>query len=182
MKTMKLLLTAAFATIMLSGTAIFLTSCENVQAAKETSGIELPAVTNSEVLVVPAPAPAEVTSPPDGTLTSTRSALQGLHVERAALCEGIEGHEPVGISSEFGPDGRVYLYTKMVLPAGEQTTIQHVWKREGKTVSTVDLDISGPSYRTRSYKTMTTQSAGNWTVEVQTNTGEILDSIHFVVR
>lgn len=119
--------------------------------------------------------------PVDGMLV----ALPNLEVSvmRAVACSSIENREPVGVNTEFETNvGRVYCYTKVELPSGTTQEIKHVWKRNGKIMSTVQLTVKGPAYRTRSYKTITSRMAGDWTVEIQSSNGELLDTVPFTIQ
>ncbi|MEM7036933.1 MAG: hypothetical protein AAF570_08145, partial [Bacteroidota bacterium] len=78
------------------------------------------------------------------------TAALGMSVLRAATCTSIEAYEPVGEGSQFTLDvGRVYLYSKIKMPKGETGQIKHVWKLNGKVISTVELAVKGPTFRTR---------------------------------
>ncbi|MEM6272112.1 MAG: DUF2914 domain-containing protein [Bacteroidota bacterium] len=116
---------------------------------------------------------------PDTTVSEAPGSLQ---VAQAVTCTAIDNREPVGTASTFSNDvGRIYCYSAITLPKGEISTIQHVWKLEGKVISTVELDVQGPRWRTRSYKTITPKMAGNWTVEI-TAGGNVLETLSFTVK
>ncbi len=107
---------------------------------------------------------------------------QEVTVMKAVVCSSIENREPVGTSSSFSKDvGRVYCYSKLELAAGTSETVRHVWKHNDKTISTVELTVKGPAYRTRSYKTITSRMTGDWTVEIQNSQGDVLDTIAFTI-
>ena len=118
-----------------------------------------------------------------GDAPDSLTAAAGIHVLKARTCTGIEQYEPVGEGTEFSTEvGRVYLYTKIGMPAGETGKIKHVWKLEGKEISTVELDVRGPNFRTRSYKTITEKLKGNWTVDVLDAGGKLLETTAFVIE
>jgi hypothetical protein len=108
------------------------------------------------------------------------SASSSMSIEKAVFCTEIDNREPVGVASSFSANtDRVYLHSSVRLPKGETATIQHVWKRDGNTISTVDLEVRGPRWRTRSYKTA--PASGNWTVDIVAG-GNVLESVSFTIK
>lgn len=162
MKAMKLLPASALALIALLAATLF------IQVAKADS------YTPSFVL--------ETYIPTDGTFSDIPTPTHEIQVLRATACLEIDNREPAQDMTQFDlTDERVYFFSEIQLPKGEPTTIKHVWKHEGTVASVVSLKVLGPSFRTWSYKTLTTTHAGEWTVEVQTATGDILDSSTFSI-
>lgn len=106
-----------------------------------------------------------------------------ISVLKAITCHAVEAHQPLDESTYFqAENGRVWLYTQVALPATRMGLIQHVWKRQGEVQHRVELFVQGPSYRTASYKTMNNQLKGDWTVEVTTENGEVLEVVEFQVQ
>ena len=100
-------------------------------------------------------------------------------VEKIALGTGVESRELVGEASEFdGSVGRVYCWTK-INSQNIPTTIKHVWYTDEKEAAEVTLNITYPSTRTWSSKTI---GPGVWRVEVISETGEVLASTGFTVK
>ena len=100
-------------------------------------------------------------------------------VEKIALGTGVESRELVGEASEFDVSvGRVYCWTK-INSQNIPTTIKHVWYTDEKEAAEVTLNITYPSTRTWSSKTI---GPGVWRVEVVSETGEVLASTGFTVK
>ena len=115
--------------------------------------------------------------------TTKKVSSNGVSVLRSQMCTGIDGHEPVGAASSFGLDvGRIYLFTRLELPVGTSATVQHVWKLDERLMSVVDLEVRGPGFRTWSYKAITDQAAGKWTVDVVAGNGDIVETVDFWVE
>ena len=101
----------------------------------------------------------------------------------AVACETIENREPLYIGEGFSLDiDKVWIYSKVKLPEGTESSIQHVYYHEGKEIQTVDLTVKGPTYRTRSYKTIQTHMEGNWEVKVLDAKGNTLDTVEFMIH
>ncbi|MEY3444759.1 MAG: hypothetical protein RLZZ519_3040 [Bacteroidota bacterium] len=106
-----------------------------------------------------------------------------ISVSEAVTCHAVENHEAVDESSFFlAENGRVWLYSQVELPENSVGLIQHIWKLNGEEQHRVELLVKGPTYRTASYKTMNTDLAGKWTVEIATENGEILEAVEFQVQ
>lgn len=95
---------------------------------------------------------------------------------------GVEDREVVGEADEFSPDvGRVYCWT-VVKGAEEETTVTHVWYLEGKKKSEVELPVKFRRHRTWSYKTVTPEMTGEWSVDVLDADGVVLESASFTIK
>lgn len=113
---------------------------------------------------------------------TTASAAEDIEVLRAEACTGIESYEPTGASSSFDKEvGRVYIYSKVKMPKGETSSINHTYFLDGKKIQTISLDVKGPTFRTRSYKTIHKGMDGEWKVEISTAGGKLLDTVTFTV-
>jgi hypothetical protein len=103
-------------------------------------------------------------------------------VLKALACHAMEGNHPVDESSFFqSENGKVWLYTQIAMADEMAGFIQHVWKFNGVEKHRVTLFVEGPTYRTASYKTMNDKHNGDWTVEILTENGEVLDTVAFEV-
>lgn len=189
MNTMKALPASALALIALLMLSLF-TSCAGDSTpqvpAPETSLIKDAGYVAPDLAPDTLPAETLATEPAETTETAaspTAVSAEGIYVMNTTTCTGIDSHSPTGASSEFAlAVGRVYLHTQIGMPASSSGTIQHVWKHNGKAISTVDLTVKGPSFRTWSYKTLSDKMAGNWTVDVLTGSGELLETVTFAVN
>lgn len=147
-----------------------LTSCGQADAAN----------TEAPALAEFAPAVKSITEEaPD----STANIEESIEILRAEACTGVEAYEPVGASSEFDREvGKVWIYTKVKMPKGENSTINHTYFRNGKQIQTVNLKVKGPTFRTRSYKTIHKGMHGDWKVEITTAGGKLIDTVNFSVE
>lgn len=122
---------------------------------------------------------SEVPSGPD----TTAVAQQELELVRAVACADIENREPVNVDSKFDAAvGKVWIYSKVKLPKGSSHTLTHTYYFKGKEVQSVDLDVKGPAFRTRSYKTITPGMEGDWTVKITDENGTELEEIAFTIN
>lgn len=113
----------------------------------------------------------------------TEAYTTEISVLKAVTCKSIVDREPVSIGESFDAEaGRVWCHTQVALPAGKSGLIQHIWKRDDVEQHRVELYVSGPSYRTSSYKTVDTRHKGFWTVEIATENGDVLDTVAFEVK
>jgi hypothetical protein len=121
---------------------------------------------------VPSPAVA-VLEQPSSTLT----------VVDAAMTTALESRSPVDRGSVFTADGsRVWAWVS-VENRDEPGEIQMVWKKNGKAVNVVKLDVGvSPAWRTWSYKTLRKLDAGSWTVDVLDARDHVLETLAFEVR
>ena len=131
----------------------------------------------------PAPAPAKesvepLTTPPQ----ETAQILERPMLVDARLCATLEdwlcdpADRPV-------PPGQVFFYTKVASPI--DTTVQHRWYLNNRLYYTVDLRIlASPAigFRAFSRNRMSSETTGNWRVEVRTDDGTLLHEERFIVR
>lgn len=132
---------------------------------------------------VPSDDSLHICIPVDGTLTDVPLPTYEVQVLRSEPCLGITDREPDAAGHSFEmKDGRVYLFSEIQAPKGEPVQIKHIWKHEGKVMSTVELDILGPTFRTWSYKTISDSHKGTWTVDVVNAAGDLLDTQLFTIE
>ncbi len=113
------------------------------------------------------------------TIASVNSEISIL---KSAACTEIENYEPVDPDTYFDMyEGKVWVYTKVEMPKGQKGKIQHVYYLGDKKIQTIELDVKGPTFRTRSYKTMTENLCGDWKVEILSENGQLLDTVEFSV-
>jgi len=106
--------------------------------------------------------------------------LEVLDIKVAA---SIVDREPVDIADTFNSDiGQVYCYSKIKVNT-DSSTIYHLWYLNEEKVTQIELNVKkAPGFRTYSSKTITAQHKGNWEVEVQDASGNILSSVKFTVE
>ena len=83
------------------------------------------------------------------------------------------------ISSRSVP--ALYCFTR--LTGGDQeSSIKHVWYKDGIKVAEYELPVKGERWRTYSKKTLDRQSAGEWRVDAVADDGAVLKSVSFRIN
>jgi hypothetical protein len=130
-----------------------------------------PADESDDSDITPASAPASSTAPSPAPV-----------VVRASLCGELDdwacdpADRPV-------PQGPLFFYTQ--IQAASVTTVQHRWYQNDRLLQTVKLRVQPnrtDGYRTYSRNVMTTDSAGNWRIELRGEDGALLHEERFTVR
>ncbi len=99
----------------------------------------------------------------------------GPTVEKAGT--GVENKESVGTASEFTAGTKVWIWSRITGAAN--TTVQHVWKKDGAKVWAANLKIKGNKWTTASRRQL---KAGSYSVEVVGADGAVLGSVAFTVK
>ena len=109
-------------------------------------------------------------------------APEGIQIKRAVIAPAIEKREPQGAGTSFPADiKRLYCFTEVI--NGQDSEIQHKWYWNGTMISTVNLKITTPRYRTYSAKTIVAGMAGKWKVEiVDAASSDILEKVEFTIQ
>ena len=95
------------------------------------------------------------------------------HVVRAVFATEIRDREPVGELAVLPADqSRVYFFTELVDLEGQ--TVRHLWKYRGETMADILFEVGGPRWRVYSSKNLLRGWAGDWTVSIVTEAGEVL--------
>jgi len=99
---------------------------------------------------------------------------------RSALCQTIDNREPAHSYSveQLKIEAPVTYFIEAAAP-GLTTTINHVWRLNGKIINSIPLIVSGGRWRTWSNKEIL--DPGYWSVSSETLGGDILDVKHFAV-
>lgn len=110
---------------------------------------------------------------------SCAGTVLALEVSDAVITTAIVEREPVD-SVEVFPvqSGKLYCFSKIVGADGP-THVYHLWYREGRLMSRVELPVKSSSWRTWSAKKMLEGWPGKWWVEVQDATGTVLQTLEF---
>ena len=105
-----------------------------------------------------------------------------LSVEAAVIATGVENLTPMGVADKFPANtGRLYCYSK-IIGGGEGSSIKHIWYYGDKKVDEIILSIKSSSFRTYSYKTISSDWTGKWKVEIVADDETILKTIEFVIE
>lgn len=111
-------------------------------------------------------------------LSAQSLADQALSVE-AQVATAIVDRMPFGSAAQFPVDvGELFVWTRVTGAGG--TSIEHVWIHDGNEYP-VTLPIGGSPWRTWSNKVIPTEWVGAWTVEVRSEDGTVLETLHFTV-
>ena len=140
------------------------------QAATEKKAVrEEPAASVAELKTETKPAPVQEVTP-------TFPAVKSLRI-----CSAVADREPVDDLTDVELDmGKIYTHT--AISSEQADTIYHVYKFEGKEIARVGLYVGeSPRWRTWSSKRLDPIWVGDWAVEIQSGTGDILAAKHFTV-
>ena len=98
------------------------------------------------------------------------------------LATAVEDREPVGVAESFPADvGSIYFHTTLTGEFGE-TTVEHVWLREGEEMARIRLEVRSPRWRTWTAKKIPAAWAGSWEVRLLDGDGEVLRTAAFRVE
>lgn len=105
-----------------------------------------------------------------------------LKVDEMTICTGIEDRQPVGMDTAFVKTvGQLFCFVK-VSGESDSTSISQVWFYDGKEMAKVELSVKGKTWRTWSSKRIVEDWVGQWKVEVQSATGDVLMTKEFTVK
>lgn len=123
-------------------------------------------------------------SPEDAAALEQSEETTG-HVARAQFTTGIRNREPVdrviGVHPKSHADiDRLYYFTELKALTGR--TVTHRWSLDGRAQAEVRFEVRGPNWRVYSSKNLTAAMAGQWQVDVEDSSGQVLDSASFVLE
>ncbi|GJM11693.1 MAG: hypothetical protein DHS20C12_00960 [Pseudohongiella sp.] len=111
----------------------------------------------------------------------------GLQVSKSRVTSVVENHEPGAILSSIHQselaDG-LYAYSSISAPKGLEQEIIFHWKHENHEEQISSQIIGGreEGFRTYSFKeNFIEQSEGNWTIDITTAQGQLLERLEFIV-
>jgi hypothetical protein len=97
----------------------------------------------------------------------------------AQVATAVVDRMPEGGGTSFPADvGELFVWTRITDAGG--TSIQHVWIHDGNEWP-VTLAVGGSPWRTWSSKVIPPEWMGEWTVEVRSSDGTVLESVSFTV-
>jgi hypothetical protein len=82
----------------------------------------------------------------------------------------------------FSSVGKLYCFTRVVNPGGEETVIKHAWYKDGQPVRENVLPIRGAKWRTWSKRPVDRSSVGEWRVDALDSEGNLLRSVKFRIN
>lgn len=139
------------------------------------------------VAFLPAPAVvADAGTPPAARTAVVADGLPDaaelpIRIRTIAAGTAVEKRVLVGEATAFDL-GTERVYVHVELHAAEPGALTMVWRRDGKEVQTVTLDVGqSKSWRTWSYRRVNRGDAGQWTVAVLDGQGRVLGEAAFAV-
>lgn len=110
------------------------------------------------------------------------ASVYALEIAEAAITTAVVEREPVDSVVAFPvQNGKLYCFTRVV-GAQEPTVVYHLWYREGQLMSRVELPVKSSSWRTWSAKNLLEDWPGDWRVEIQDASGQLLQTLSFQLR
>lgn len=110
------------------------------------------------------------------------ASVSAVEITDAVITTAVVDREPVDAVEAFPvQNGKLFCFTR-VMGAEEPTVIYHLWYREGQLMSRVELPVKSSSWRTWSAKNLLEDWPGDWRVEVQDATGQLLQTLSFQLR
>jgi hypothetical protein len=76
----------------------------------------------------------------------------------------------------------LYCFTRTLQDDAADTSIKHVWLRDGQVVKEIDLPVKGRRWRAYSALSVNASSRGNWRVEVRDEAGTVIKAVEFKVH
>jgi hypothetical protein len=120
------------------------------------------------VLASPCMAPAEEAAP-------------GLKVTEMAVTTKIVRGNPIDAVHRISSSSvkALYCFTRITSESGADTTIKHVWYRDGAKVGEYELPVKGEKWRTYSKKAVEKGMSGDWQVDALDSAGKLLKTVKF---
>lgn len=73
----------------------------------------------------------------------------------------------------------LYCFTRLTSESPGETSIKHVWYRDGEKVGEYELPVKGQRWRTYSKKAVEKGLSGDWRVDALDREGKLLKSVKF---
>lgn len=109
-------------------------------------------------------------------------AEEAVEVQEMVFCTGVEDREPVGADTTFLSTVEVvYCFTRLASSV-DTTTIAHVWYYNDEEMARVELNVQAKTWRTWSSKRIVQEWTGKWRVDVESESGTVLQSKEFDVK
>lgn len=109
------------------------------------------------------------------------AADQGIRITELAVTTKIAKGNPIDLVHRISSSSvkSLYCFTRMTAPPDTDTTISHVWYKDGEKVGEYELPVKGEKWRTYSKKNIQRGWAGEWRVEVLDSDGNLMKTIKF---
>jgi polyisoprenoid-binding protein YceI len=113
-------------------------------------------------------------------IASTAAVRQETVTAEVAVGKSIAANMPVDTAASFAADVGTVVGWSRITGAAAGSKITHVWIHNADT-SKVELNVGGSPWRTYSRKTIGSDGAGDWTLQVQDADGKVLATKTFKI-
>src|SRR3954471_21098574 len=113
-------------------------------------------------------------------VASTAAVHQGTVTAEAAIAKSVASGMPVDTAASFAADVGTVVCWSRISGAAAGSKVTHVWIHNPDTPR-VELNIGGSPWRTYSRKTIGSDGAGDWKVEVLDADGKVLSTKNFKI-
>jgi hypothetical protein len=115
------------------------------------------------------------------SLAPAQGAAPALKITEMAVTTKIARGNPIDSVHRISSASvkALYCFTRLTSEAGGETTITHVWYKDGEKVGEYRLPVKGEKWRTYSKKTVDTGMSGEWRVDALDSAGQLLKSVTF---
>ncbi len=112
------------------------------------------------------------------------AAGEGLNITEMAVTTKIVRGNPIDAVRRISSLSvkALYCFTRIVNKSGEETTIKHLWYRNGEQVRETELPVRNEKWRTYSKREIDRESAGDWRVDAVDSEGKLLKSVEFRIN
>ena len=120
------------------------------------------------------------TTAPQGAMDAVPAQAEAPAQAAAAevkAAKGVANKEPVEEGTSFAAGDKVFIWSRITGAAN--TTIKHVWKKNGQEIWFATLPVKSTRWTTSSRRTV---QPGQYVVEVQAEDGSVLGSVSFDVQ
>jgi DUF2914 family protein len=110
-----------------------------------------------------------------------RAEGNGLRITEMAVTTKIVKGNPIDSVHRISSASikTLYCFTRLTSETGGETTIKHVWYRDGEKAGEYELPVKGERWRTYSKKAVEKGSSGEWRVDALDSEGKLLKSVKF---
>ncbi len=105
-----------------------------------------------------------------------------LQVAEAVIATSVENLTPIGVADTFPAGvGKLYAFTRITGATGE-TSIRHLWFYGDRLMAEVSLPVRSANWRTYSSKRILPAWTGQWSVDITTEEGLLIETIYFTIE
>jgi Protein of unknown function (DUF2914) len=110
-----------------------------------------------------------------------RVAADGLKITEMAVTTKIVRGNPIDAVRRISSASvkALYCFTRIVSESDGDTTIRHLWYKDGEKVAEYELPVKGKKWRTYSKKAVEKGLTGDWRVDALDREGKLLKSVKF---